>query len=124
VGLPVSTDGQLWRSSTDSQQGRRCRNFAITIAGFLGDKMPVLLVDEAGTTKAAVGILELSKSGRNPSKQKQKKDSLAASLILLSYYEGPGNAVRVKPPRGVLKEKGEEKRQGRLEGQPDGAQDG
>ena len=45
VGLPVTQAGSLRQRDTDSQQGRRCRNFALNVAALAeGAGLHVVLV--------------------------------------------------------------------------------
>lgn len=45
VGLPVTQQGSLRKRDTDSQQGRRCRNFALNVAALAeGAGLAVFLV--------------------------------------------------------------------------------
>lgn len=97
IGLPVTAAGSLSRRSTDSEQGRRCRNFSHNVAA-LGHSlgMRVFLVNERYTTMQAEELL--LGSGSRQSAAKQKKDSVAAALMLSLYYDSPGSAVSVKAP--------------------------
>ncbi len=66
VGLPVTSTGSLRRRETDSQQGRRCRNFASTLASLAEPRgLQVFLADERGSTLEARQFLEASGSRRS-----------------------------------------------------------
>lgn len=66
VGLPVTSTGSLRRRDTDSQQGRRCRNFASTLASLAEPRgLRVFLADERGSTMEARHVLEASGSRRS-----------------------------------------------------------
>lgn len=66
VGLPVTSTGSLRRRETDSQQGRRCRNFASTLASLAEPHgLQVFLADERGSTMEARQFLEASGSRRS-----------------------------------------------------------
>lgn len=96
VGLPVTQAGSLRQRDTDSQQGRRCRNFALNVAALAeGAGLHVFLVDETGTTAAAHEYL-FSSGSRRAASQKMK-DSVAAALILGKYFDDPSAAVFVRP---------------------------
>lgn len=100
VGLPVTQTGSLFKPSTDSQQGRRCRNFATALATIAADhRLPVYVVNEALSTSLAESYM-LEASGSSKRTFHGRKDSVAASLILSSYFEHPEGAVYVKPWRG------------------------
>ncbi|KAI8101933.1 hypothetical protein M9434_006995 [Picochlorum sp. BPE23] len=94
VGLPVTHQGSLYKRATDSQQGRRCRNFAHTVLA-LSDKhsIGVFLVDERGTSQEAGALLDIVGSGQ---RRKGRKDSVAAALILSTFFADPGAALRVR----------------------------
>lgn len=94
IGLPVTLDGSLYKRATDSQQGRRCRNFAHTVFS-LSEKhsLGVFLVDERGTSQEAGALLDILGS-RQPAKG--RKDSVAAALILSTFFADPSAALRVR----------------------------
>lgn len=94
VGLPVTVEGSLYKRATDSQQGRRCRNFAHTVFS-LSDKhsIGVFLVDERGTSQEAGALLGIVGSRQTP---KGRKDSVAAALILSTFFADPSAALRVR----------------------------
>lgn len=98
IGLPVTTEGSIRRRQTDSQQGRRCRNFADAVAALAVKQkdLYVYLVDERGTTAEAEVLIGFAGGGRNDFKK--KKDSVAAALILSSFFNDVRQAVRVRPP--------------------------
>ena len=102
VGLPVTTTGSLYKRQTDSQQGRRCRNFAATVFS-VSEKhsIGVFLVDERGTSQEAGALLDIVGGGSNKRKggkgsTKGRKDSVAAALILSAFYKDPAAALRVR----------------------------
>lgn len=65
VGLPVTHTGRLADHDTDSQQGRRCRNFAQNVATLGADRdLLVYLVNERGTSLQADGLLAARGSAR------------------------------------------------------------
>ncbi|KAL4435247.1 hypothetical protein ABPG77_001929 [Micractinium sp. CCAP 211/92] len=98
VGLPVTSTGSLRRRDTDSQQGRRCRNFASTLASLAEPRgLQVFLTDERGSTLEARQFLEASGSRR--STFGKRKDSVSAAVILTTFFDSPHQAVRVKPWR-------------------------
>jgi putative transcription antitermination factor YqgF len=98
VGLPVSSAGALHRRASDSAQGRRCRNFAETVAAFaVKHGVVVMLADETGTSVRAEALM--SDIGGRRTHARGKKDSVAAALILDTYFGAPEKAVRVRPPR-------------------------
>ena len=94
VGLPVTHEGSLYKRATDSQQGRRCRNFAHTVLA-VSEKhsIGVFLVDERGTSMEADALLDIVGSRQKP---KGRKDSVAAALILSTFFADPGAALRVR----------------------------
>ena len=66
VGLPVTFTGSLRRRDSDSQQGRRCRNFAGTLAEAAKRRgKRVFLADERGSTMEARQHLAASGSRRS-----------------------------------------------------------
>jgi putative transcription antitermination factor YqgF len=100
IGIPVTTEGSIRRRQTDSQQGRRCRNFADAVAALTVNKdLYVYLVDERGTTLEAEALIGYLGGGKND--QKKKKDSVAAALILSAFFNEPRQAIRVRPPRVI-----------------------
>jgi putative Holliday junction resolvase len=98
VGIPVTMDGSLYNRRTDSQQGRRCRNFAQNVVA-LSKKhgIVVFAVDENGTSQEAGALLEQHGGGswRRPV-EKGKKDSVAAALILSIFFSDPGSALSIR----------------------------
>jgi putative transcription antitermination factor YqgF len=101
VGLPVTSTGSLYKRATDSQQGRRCRNFAHTVFT-VSEKhsIGVFLVDERGTSQEAGALLDILGGSGNKRKgtkgTKGRKDSVAAALILSAFYKDPAAALRVR----------------------------
>lgn len=101
VGLPVTTTGSLYKRQTDSQQGRRCRNFAATVFSVCEKhRIGVFLVDERGTSQEAGALLDIVGASGNKRKggkgTKGRKDSVAAALILSAFYRDPAAALRVR----------------------------
>jgi len=97
IGLPVTLSGSLRKRSTDSQQGRRCRNFAEAVSALAHVRsLEVFVVNESGSSKEA--MMTMSTMGRRGKAMQREKDSVAAALILSTYFESPGAAVRVRPP--------------------------
>ncbi|KAI7836156.1 hypothetical protein COHA_009986 [Chlorella ohadii] len=160
VGLPVTQRGDLRQRDTDSQQGRRCRNFAENLAaaaaapassgssssgsGSSGgslfksssgsSRIRVFLADERGSTMQA--RQELAASGRRKAVVSKVKDSVAAAVILKSFFEDPGAALLVKtgrtrrqpgsrpPPRQQEQQQQQQEQQREQEGQEQGPQQG
>ncbi|CAD7697112.1 unnamed protein product [Ostreobium quekettii] len=121
VGMPVTLEGDINDNRTDSKHGRRCRNFAITLASKARPHgMKIFLCNEAGTTLGAVrsdslgGLASsdlLSLEGADgewlprrlgaKNKKKAKKgcvDAKAAALLLQLYHRSPKTAIEVHPP--------------------------
>ncbi len=61
IGLPVTQRGSLRKPHTDSQQGRRCRNFALNVAA-LGQSagMDVFLVGRLWGEQRGIPFLQFS----------------------------------------------------------------
>jgi RNase H-fold protein (predicted Holliday junction resolvase) len=98
VGLPVTDRGDLRRRQTDSQQGRRCRHFADALAALAVSRgVRVFLCDERNTTADARALM--SAAGANARDIAKRKDSVAAALILGTFFDNPGGAVRMQPPK-------------------------
>lgn len=98
IGVPVTLSGSLRRRQTDSQQGRRCRNFADAVASLgASQNLPVFIVDERGTTVEAESIMYAM--GERHVDVKARKDSVAAALILSVFYNEPAAAVKVTIPK-------------------------
>lgn len=90
VGLPLNLSGNPTKSTVDAIE------FSKSLAGLLS--VPVRLVDERMSTRAAQG--QLYASGRNSKQSRSLIDAAAASLILesaiaieLSTNKLPGKAV-------------------------------
>ena len=89
--------GSIRRRQTDSQQGRRCRNFADAVAALtVGKNLTVYLADERGTTAEAAVLIGFLGGGKNDFMK--KKDTVAAALILSTFFQNFQDAVRVRPP--------------------------
>lgn len=104
IGLPVTMNGNLRKRSTDSQQGRRCRYFADIVAEVAMSRcssehcLKTYLIDERGTTMDAESLLK--EGGHRAQRDIQKKaDSVAAALILISFFANPSQALLVRPRR-------------------------
>eukprot|EP00891_Asterochloris_glomerata_P003424 jgi/Astpho2/3424/Aster-x1148 len=113
VGLPVTLNGTLTRRNTDSQQGRRCRNFAENLHALAKRQgLPVYLyttgqsqqmnlycvnADEVFTSLAAASSLGMDRKSRL--QQTGKLDAAAAAALLRSYYADPSQAVLVELKR-------------------------
>lgn len=103
VGLPVTSAGSLRRRQTDSQQGRRCRNFADAVAALAHSKgLQVYLADERGTTVEAEALVGALGGGRG--ELKLKKDAVAAALILSTFFNDTEAAVRVRTPNIIRRQ--------------------
>ena len=93
LGLPVTLAGSLRRRSTDSQQGRRCRNFADNMAAVAAPHaIPVFLADERGSTLAARELLASSGSRRSTLSKVQR----VPPVVLAIHH--PQSASPVVPP--------------------------
>lgn len=87
IGWPIHLSGR------PSQNSREAEGFARALADATG--LPVDLLDERWTTRAADRALDESKSGRR--RRKEAVDSVAATLLLRTYLErraGNGDAGR------------------------------
>jgi len=87
VGLPVHLDG---RPSPGSEAARR---FAAALGAAAG--VPVDLLDERWTSRAAERSLAESKGGRK--RRREAVDAVAATLLLRTYLE---RASAAREPRG------------------------
>lgn len=97
VGVPVTRAGNLADSDTDSQVGRRCRNFAYTLALVAcSHELPVFVVDERYTTMDAEE--QMDQVGRKTKFKKRNVDAMAAALVLEIYYRDPSQAVMIQSP--------------------------
>mmetsp|Transcript_38478 Transcript_38478/g.108754 ORF Transcript_38478/g.108754 Transcript_38478/m.108754 type:complete len:261 (-) Transcript_38478:1331-2113(-) len=96
VGLPVTHSGDIWNRETDSQQGRRCRNLAESIATILKSRgrsdIAVMLYDERRTSMEASEAMSEARGGKQV---KRLVDGVAACIILSRYFEYPEEAVQV-----------------------------
>eukprot|EP00191_Tetraselmis_sp_GSL018_P019280 CAMPEP_0177592582 /NCGR_PEP_ID=MMETSP0419_2-20121207/8642_1 /TAXON_ID=582737 /ORGANISM="Tetraselmis sp., Strain GSL018" /LENGTH=171 /DNA_ID=CAMNT_0019083469 /DNA_START=443 /DNA_END=958 /DNA_ORIENTATION=+ len=93
VGLPVTRRGLLNKPETDSQQGRRCRNLAFTLAAVAASSptgLEILLCDETDSSTEAGALLGSRR--RNTS----RLDSMSACIILERYFDFPGGALPVR----------------------------
>lgn len=87
VGLPIHLSGRPSRGS------EAARKFADELARATG--LPVELLDERFTTRAAERSLSESKRGRK--RRAEAVDSVAATLLLRTYLEQRANAVGPEP---------------------------
>lgn len=96
VGLPVTVSGSLHNRSSDSQQGRRCRNFADVVAILAEEHgLNVFLANETGSTMEAMYLMG-TVGHRSKRERSSRKDSVAAAIILSNYFENPKDAVIVR----------------------------
>jgi putative Holliday junction resolvase len=79
VGLPIHLEGH------ESRGSEAARSFARALEGATG--LPVELLDERWTTRAADRSLDESKSGRR--RRREAVDSVAATLLLRTFLERP-----------------------------------
>ncbi|MCS7045602.1 MAG: Holliday junction resolvase RuvX [Gemmataceae bacterium] len=77
VGLPLRTDGR------EGVQARAARQFGDLLRAWTG--VPVTYFDERFTTRFAES--ELWKAGLTHEQRKQRRDKVAAQLLLQSYLE-------------------------------------
>jgi putative Holliday junction resolvase len=77
VGLPLNMDG------TEGPQAKKVREFAEKLAEVV--EIPVFYVDERWTTKEAERAMR--EVGEQPSREKEKVDTLSAVLILQAWLE-------------------------------------
>ena len=80
VGLPVNMDG------SEGPQATAAREYGGWLAAALG--LPVAFVDERLTTHAARALMAGQRM--TPQQRKERKDKLAAMLILQAYLEQSG----------------------------------
>jgi putative Holliday junction resolvase len=79
VGLPMHADG------TEHDMTHRAQRFARQLEGRF--RLPVALVDERWTTEAAQSMLD--DAGTTGRKGRAVRDSVAAQLILQSWFDEP-----------------------------------
>jgi putative Holliday junction resolvase len=77
VGLPVHVDG------TEHEMTQQARRFSCWLEETF--RLPVALVDERLTTRAAQSLLE--ESGRYGDKARAERDAVAAQVILQAYFD-------------------------------------
>lgn len=77
VGLPLTMEG------TDSEQTKKVRRFVSDLKSVLD--IPVVVHDERLTTRRSDVIL--TTLGKKEHEKKERRDSIAASLILQNYLE-------------------------------------
>ena len=78
VGLPLHAGGE------ESQSSGRARDYGAWLAGVTG--LPVVFSDERYSTKQAESALW--QAGMTHKKRKQRRDQLAAQIMLQAYLEG------------------------------------
>ena len=83
VGMPVSLDGGVGR------QGEKTRVFAELLAEQIS--VPVRTWDESYSSRAADGIMR--ESGTRKGRRKERRDSVAAAVILEEYLKGTRRGV-------------------------------
>lgn len=92
VGLPLHADG---RESQSSQLARAFAQWLTEISG-----LPAVMWDERFTTAAAENLLIFARL--NHKQRRQRRDRVAAQLILQTYLDAgcplPPDAPRVAPP--------------------------
>lgn len=82
VGLPLNMDG------TESEFAKRTRKFARRLHGRFG--VQVMMMDERLTTREAKSMV-----GYRQSYREQPVDSLAAQLIMESWFSDPAQATPI-----------------------------
>jgi putative Holliday junction resolvase len=87
VGLPLHMDGSR------GETARAAEDFANVVAESTG--LPVELIDERWTTRAAERALAESRSGRR--KRREAVDSTAATLLLRTWLERAANTQEGEP---------------------------
>jgi putative Holliday junction resolvase len=90
VGLPLHTGGE------EGIKAREARAFGAWLAGVTG--LPVVFWDERCTTAAADDLMRGAKL--NPRQRKERRDRVAAQLILQGYLDAgcPPEGTVVPPP--------------------------
>lgn len=90
VGLPLHTGGE------EGVKAREARAFGAWLTGTTG--LPVVFWDERCTTAAAEDFLRAAKL--NPKQRKERRDRVAAQLILQGYLDAgcPPEGTVVPPP--------------------------
>ena len=91
VGLPTHADG------TEHDMTLRAQRFARQLEGRF--RLPVALVDERWTTEAARSMLE--DAGTTGRKGRAARDSVAAQLILQSWFDEPVDPNEITPDAPV-----------------------
>jgi putative Holliday junction resolvase len=77
IGLPIHNDGR------EGEQAQRARAFGARVHEWTG--LPVVFFDERFTTRAAESALW--QAGLTHKRRKQRRDSVAAQILLQSYLE-------------------------------------
>ncbi|NYE24256.1 Holliday junction resolvase RuvX [Pigmentiphaga litoralis] len=83
VGLSLNVDGE------EQPMTAHCRKFANQLKGRFG--LPVVLVDERGTSLAAQSEMGGSRRGK-------RVDAVAAAIILQSYFDEPPTDITPESP--------------------------
>ena len=91
VGLPTHADG------TEHDMTHRAQRFARQLEGRF--RLPVALVDERWTTEAAQSMLD--DAGTTGRKGRAARDSVAAQLILQSWFDEPVDPNEITPDAPV-----------------------
>lgn len=89
VGLPVHASGE------ESESSAKCRRFAAWLTETTG--LPVAFFDERYTTSQAKVLM--AGSGLSRQKKKDRRDMLAAQVILAAYLQSPHAAE--EPPQAL-----------------------
>jgi putative holliday junction resolvase len=84
VGLPLHLSGN------ESEKSREVRQFVAWLQPHVS--IPILLFDERFTTSQANELL--AEAGFTAKQRKERRDKLAAYVLLLSYLESSGDAVK------------------------------
>jgi len=88
VGLPVHLDGR------ESQKSREAREFGQWLEHVTG--VPVNFFDERFTTSEAEGLL--LGAGMTRKRRRNRRDMLAAQILLAAYLEGRGGGPQPPGP--------------------------
>eukprot|EP00892_Ulva_mutabilis_P007675 jgi/Ulvmu1/527/UM001_0535.1 len=100
VGLPLTPGGSLEDRETDSQVGRRCRNFAQTLAMVAKPHdIRVYMVSERYSTMEAEELLIQSR--RNKRAVKERLDAASAVVILEQFFRDKDAALEVTSVFGL-----------------------
>jgi tRNA(Ile)-lysidine synthase len=97
VGLPVHMSG------AESPQSRKAREYAAWLVGVTG--LPALMFDERCTTAAAESALW--EAGLTHGQRKERRDKVAAQMILQSYLESPARLSVAAPVEKAWRQLGD-----------------